>query len=278
MTDFEEAQLRHGLRAGAIPLSYRIKTALGITPAIYGDPIPIDKRRKGFDLSHWNSTVNHQTAVNAGIQFGYFRATLGTTYPDDQYSNNRTNAGNRYPWGSYHALTTAAGSSQAQWFWSKAKDNPGKLPLLLDAEIIMAASIIKSCVLQLYTLTGGQYPLIYTSAYKWSLITDDPVNSNKTWISNHCPLIVAHWGTDSPILPPGWATYAVHQYSADNNGLGVTYGAPPPPAADADMDLDRTSAGWLGQFLPPSDIESRVTALEGRMTDLEQRVTNLETG
>jgi GH25 family lysozyme M1 (1,4-beta-N-acetylmuramidase) len=252
MTDFEEALQRRGLRAGAVPLSYRIMAAF--IAAARGEPIPVDKRRKGYDLSHWNSTVNHQTAVNADIQFAYFRATLGTSYFDDQYNNNRTNAADRYPWGSYHALTTAAGGAQANWFCNNAENHQGKLPPVVDVELqAVDSASIKSFILQTYSRLGI-YPIIYTSAYFWGKVT----GTDKAWVSAHCPLWVAHWGTDNPILPPGWATYAIHQYSADGNGLGPTYGAP--PEGDHDMDLDYTNVGWLNQYLPPSDWEHRADA------------------
>ena len=258
------------MQAGRIPLTFEIKARLGLARAevaARGEPIPPAERRLGFDLSYWNQAVNHDTAILAGIQFGYFRATLGTTYRDSLYNHNRTNAGKRYPWGSYHAFSVnGAGGAQAANFCSTIGEGHGLLPPVIDVECNTTGTAVKSFCLELYS-NFHTYGLIYTSAYMWARLPSHP---DKTWVSNNCPLFVAHWSTLSPILPYGWNGYVVHQFSADGNGQGAKYGAP--PNGDADMDLDFTRQAWLDSFSPPSTLEQRVATLEHDVARLNAAV------
>ena len=242
-----------GMRAGRLPLRFSVVTLLHI--AARGAPIPPTERALGTDLSHWNGNVNFNTMFAAGARFSYFKATQGAAWFDDKYNLNRANVDGLMPWGSYHYLTAdAAGSVQANHFCNMMGANPGALPPVLDVELPSVESArIKSFALQFYMLMGNIYPMIYTSSYFWSLVT----GTDKAWISAHCPLFVAHWGTDSPILPAGWTNYVIHQYSADGNGLGRMYGAP--PEADKDMDLDRCRLSWLQQYAPPQDWAQSIT-------------------
>lgn len=89
------------------------------------------------------------------------------------------------------------------------------------------------------------WPVIYTSAYYWALVTGE---ADKAWISERCKLWVAHYGTISPIMPIGWTDYVLHQYSADGNGLGPTYGG-----HSTSMDLNYTRLSWLAQYEPAHD-------------------------
>jgi len=251
---------QRGMQAGRLPLRYSVSALLGITAR--GAPIPPAERALGTDISHWNGNMNFNTMFAAGARFSYFKASQGGAWLDDKYNLNRINVDALMPWGSYHFLTaTDAGSVQANHFVNTMGTQPGTLPPVLDVELLSVESArIKSFCIQFYTRMGSTYPYIYTSSYFWSLVT----GTDKAWISSHCPLWVAHWQTDSPILPAGWSTYVIHQYSADGNGKGPMYGAP--PEGEPDMDLDRCRLSWLAQFAPPPPppltIEQRVASLE----------------
>lgn len=242
-----------GLQAGNIPLSFQIRKFF-VTAR--GEPIPPTERALGIDTSKWNGVMNWQTAYNAGARFAYFKATQGTTILDVQYSISRVNIGELMPWGAYHYLTNTDGTAQANWFCDAVESSwMPVLPPVLDVELATVdAAVIKAFCNRLYVRLG-MFPMVYTSAYFWSLVTGD-----KAWVSARCQLFVAHWQTLSPLLPPGWTTYAVHQWSADGNGRGQEFGSA--PDGDHDMDLDFTRQSWLNQYNPQPTLEQRVTALE----------------
>lgn len=244
--DYEQTEAR-GMQAGRVPALYRFKSAV---LDVRGPSIPPSERATGCDVSKWNDGVNFVTMKNAGASFCFMKATQGTAWYDNYFNAHRTAIAGVLPFSPYHYLTNADGVTQANNFCNVVGDNYGALPPVVDVELAsVASSIVKAYCQRVYALLG-MYPMIYTSSYFWSLVTGA---TDKAWVSSHCQLWVAHWGTDSPILPSGWTNYSVHQYSADGNGLGVTYGAPPPPAADDDMDLNRCRLSWLYQYAPPAD-------------------------
>ena len=250
MTDTES----RGMNAGRIPLKHQVKAALGIGGVTArGVLSPPAERAIGCDVSKWDGLVNYQTMSNAGARFCYFKATQGNTIFDSQYNNSRTNC-TQLPWGSYHFLSASvAGATQADWFCDHMGDNGGLLPPVVDVELSsVASSIVKQFILQVYARLNV-YCIVYTSAYYWSLVT----GSDKAWISDHCGLWVAHYGTDYPLLPTGWTDYIMHQYSADGNMLGPTYGG-----QGSSMDLNRARISWVNQYDPQPTIEERVTAIE----------------
>jgi hypothetical protein len=240
MTSIDLAQVEvFGMQAGRLPFSKSLAVLLGI--AARGVPIPPAERAIGCDTSHWDGTINFPIMQGAGARFVYFKASQGTSLPDSQYNASRASVGSIMPWGSFHFLTTENGAMQADYFCNIVGDNPGVLPPVLDVELqSVASSVIKAYCIE-HCARLNRYPIIYTSAYFWDKVT----GSDKTWISNHCLLFVAHWGTDAPVLPSGWTLYTLHQYSADGNGMGHTYGA-----QSDDMDLDRCRVSWLKQFMP----------------------------
>ena len=255
--EYIETHEIRGMRAGALPLRSRIRAAIGLD--LRGPSIPPAERVPGIDTSHWDGNMNYGTSYAVGDRFVILKATQGVTWGDDQYipGVNKLRAQGNMAWGSYHFLTTSDGAAQANWFHTTARDYLGVIPPTLDVELAsVAASIVRACVERIY-YWFELWPIIYTSAYYWSLVTGA---SDKLWIAERCKLFVAHWGTDYPILPTGWTDYVLHQWSAENNKLGVIHGAPPPPAADADIDLDRCRRVWFEQFNPIPDWEHRVDA------------------
>jgi GH25 family lysozyme M1 (1,4-beta-N-acetylmuramidase) len=227
-----------GMQAGYIPLTYLARRYFRVFAT--GAPIPPEDRARGCDTSHWDGLIHFPTMKNAGALFCIFKATQGIAGVDDQFNNSRNNVGILMPWAGYHFLTTEDGTAQANNFCNAVGNNPGKLIPTLDVELrSVNSSIIKAYCVQHYARIG-KYPVIYTSAYFWDMVT----GTDKAWISTNCKLWVAHWGTLSPILPAGWATYLMHQYSADGNNLGRTYGG----QAD-DMDLNYCRLSWLRQYV-----------------------------
>lgn len=229
-----------GMSAGKLPLLYEVKS-LFQAPTF----IPEEEVVKGIDTSRWNGDMNFVTSKNVGTEFVYIKATQGISITDAQFVNSRNKLTGFLPWGAYHFLiSTVSGVSQADYFCNILGNNKGELPPVVDVESeSISSTIVRDFCVRVYNRLG-MYPIIYTSANYWAKV----FGSYKSWCSTNCKLWVAHWGTLSPLLPTGWNDYVIHQYSADGNNLGVYYGAPPPPDADYDMDLNRAKKSWLEQY------------------------------
>jgi len=69
----------------------------------------------GFDISHYQGTVNFAGAYSSGARFVIIKATEGTTYQDPNFSSNyggATNAG--LIRGGYHFARPDSGSGATQ--------------------------------------------------------------------------------------------------------------------------------------------------------------------
>jgi len=78
----------------------------------------------GFDVSHWQGTVNFAGAYSSGARFVVIKATEGSTYKDPNFSANyigATNAG--LIRGGYHFARPdgASGATQGEFFQSDEK-------------------------------------------------------------------------------------------------------------------------------------------------------------
>ena len=87
----------------------------------------------------------------------------------------------------------------------------------------------------------GRMPIIYTPPAWWDSCTGDSTGFGPD------PLWVPSITTGSPVLPDGWANWAVWQYS----GTGTVNGI-----ASADTDLDQASATFLGLLNPGTQDQS----------------------
>jgi lysozyme len=225
--------------------------------------IPPAERRVICDISGWNGSpehgVNFATMKAAGVSAVYIKATQGLTSIDSQFIISRNAAEGILSWGVYHFVTTQGGVAQADHLLTVIGSRTGQLPITLDVEQqSISAQIIKDCVQRIEERTGS-LPLIYTSVNFWGKVYGATA---KRWVSDHCELWVAHWEVENPSIPYGWNDYVIHQYTA--NAVGVDYGAPPPPDADDDIDLNRCRVDWLSNYVDDGvlTIEERIVALE----------------
>lgn len=244
--NLEVVEIR-GMQAGRVPFTASVKQAVqaAIHTLARGEPIPIAERAPGIDTSWWNGNMNF--GYNPLLRFACIKATQGVSILDGQYLNSRTKLITLgKPFHAYHFLTTSDGAAQANWFLSQIREYPGPIYPVVDVELLsVPASLIRACVHAIYN-EMKLWPMIYTSAYFWSMVTG---TADKKWVAERCKLWVAHWDTDSPILPPDWTQYYIHQHSANNNKQGQAWGAP--PGAEPDMDLNRCRKSWLAQFESP---------------------------
>nr|QNJ46240.1 GH25 muramidase [Curreya sp.] len=184
----------------------------------------------GFDISHYQGTVNFAGAYSSGARFVIIKATEGTTYTDPNFSNNYVGATNaKFIRGAYHFARPdgGSGSTQAQFFHSHGGGWSGDgitLPGMLDIEygptstcygLSTSAMVtwITDFVNEYHALTG-RYPLIYTTNDWWNTCTG---NTNK--FSTTCPLVLARYSSSVGTIPGGWPFQTIWQFN-DNYAYG----------------------------------------------------------
>lgn len=186
---------------------------------------------QGFDISHYQGSVNYQAAYNGGLRFAYIKATQGTTYQDPKFSDHYTGCTNAgFIRGGYHyADGTGDGSEEANFFlkhgggWS----NDGiTLPGMLDLEGNCKSVAWIQNFVNTYHAATGRYVVLYSSPSWWSSCTG---NSNAFVNTN--PLFMACYNAN-PCTPQGhWPYYTFWQYKDSN-----TYGG----------DSDVFNGGYTG--------------------------------
>jgi GH25 family lysozyme M1 (1,4-beta-N-acetylmuramidase) len=88
-----------------------------------------------------------------------------------------------------------SGADQADYFLEHTIDRRGQLPCSLDVELnFVLASKIRAFIEYTHAELG-YYEDIYTSMYYWGKVSGA---TDKAWLSAHCNLWVAHWGTLMP--------------------------------------------------------------------------------
>ncbi|KAI1428920.1 glycoside hydrolase family 25 protein [Xylaria sp. FL1777] len=174
---------------------------------------------QGFDISHYQPSVNFAAAYSAGARFVIIKATEGTTYIDSSFSSHysgATSAG--FIRGGYHFahLDTSSGATQANYFlahgggWSgDGITLPGMLDLEGDCVLSVSATVawIKDFS-DTYHSKTGVYPLLYTNPSWWSSCTG---NSNAFTSTN--PLVLARYSSSAGTPPGGWPYYTFWQYN-----------------------------------------------------------------
>ncbi|KAL2054842.1 hypothetical protein ABVK25_004664 [Lepraria finkii] len=207
-----------------------ILVALKFTTAT---PAPLERRAtvQGFDISHYQPTVNFQGAYNSGARFVIIKATEGTTYIDPSFSSHYTGATNAgLIRGGYHFAhpDTSTGAAQATYFLAHGGGWSGDgitLPGMLDIEynpngatcygLSTSAMVawIQSFVNTYHTKTT-RYPMIYSTNDWWSTCT-----GNSAAFDTTCPLVLARYGSTVGTIPGGWPYQTIWQ-----NADTYTYG------------------------------------------------------
>ncbi|KAJ9148453.1 Lysozyme [Pleurostoma richardsiae] len=200
---------------------------------------------QGFDVSHYQSSVDFAAAYSSGARFVIIKATEGTTYIDPLFSSHYTSATNAgLIRGGYHFAHPGetTGAAQADYFLAHGGGWSGDgitLPGMLDLESSSSSqcwglstssmvSWIKAFSDQYHSKTG-RYPMLYTSPSWWTSCTG---NSNAFASTN--PLVLAHYSSSIGTIPGGWSYQTIWQ-----NSDSYTYGG------DSDIfngALDRLTA------------------------------------
>jgi GH25 family lysozyme M1 (1,4-beta-N-acetylmuramidase) len=179
---------------------------------------------QGFDISHYQPSVNFAAAYNAGARFVIIKATEGTSYIDPSFSSHYTGATNAgLIRGGYHFAHPGqtTGAAQADYFIAHGGGWSGDgitLPGMLDLEAessgqcwglsttAMVAWI--KAFSDRYHSREGVYPMLYTNPSWWSACTG---NSNAFVNTN--PLVLAHYSSSVGTIPGGWSYQTIWQNS-----------------------------------------------------------------
>ncbi|KAI4223669.1 MAG: hypothetical protein L6R40_008490 [Gallowayella cf. fulva] len=181
---------------------------------------------QGFDISHYQPTVNYQGAYNSGARFVIIKATEGTTYIDPKFSqhyNGATAAG--LIRGGYHFARPASssGAAQANYFVAHGGGWSGDgrtLPGMLDMEYGTASQggtcygLSKTSMVawirdfsNTYHAQTTRWPMIYTTNDWWVSCT-----GNSAAFSSNSPLVLARYSSAGPgTIPGGWPFQTIWQ-------------------------------------------------------------------
>lgn len=179
----------------------------------------------GFDITH-NSPVKDWAAVVAdGMSFVFLRATQGTTFVDPAFKEQwvQSKAAGLIR-GAYHFGVGGNGLLQADHFLELVNPERGDL-LALDLEqnpqgSSMTLDDASDFVKRIKEKTG-KYPIIYSGHTIKELITSNPEKAAEII---KCPLWIASYSSNDPILPSSWNKWTFWQlsYSYKIKGLGVS--------------------------------------------------------
>lgn len=179
----------------------------------------------GFDVSHYQGTINWASQYSKGARFAYMKATEGTSYRDPNFNTNYTNSYKAgFIRGAYHFArpNVSSGATQAAYFASHGGgwSADGKtLPPALDIEYnpysggtcyglshSSMVSWIKSFSNYIHT-KYDKYPMIYTTYDWWKTCTG---NSSAFAATN--PFWIAIYRSTPPTsIPAGTATWTMWQ-------------------------------------------------------------------
>ncbi|MCJ1357267.1 MAG: hypothetical protein MMC33_007263 [Icmadophila ericetorum] len=206
-------------------------------------PTPTSGVIQGFDVSHFQKTVDFAAAYKSGARFVYSKATDGTTLIDKTFAGKSTAAAAAgLLHGAYHFArpSTGTGATQANFFLAHG-GNPasdGKtLISFVDLEanpkdpqgagvcynlspkemVTFIADFVNT-----YKAATGKAPMIYTTNSWWKQCT----GNSKAFSSS--PLMLARYAKTPGAIPGGWAKYTIWQ-----NSDKYTYGG----------DSDKLSGG-----------------------------------
>jgi lysozyme len=191
-------------------------------PSDAGPPV---SNGSGIDVSHYQGGVNW-TLVKTGRNFGFAKATEGTSYTDSAFATNfagmKTAGVQR---GAYHFFRASKDPvAQADYFAGVLEANGYNarydLAPMLDVEILDGVSAATAvAAVQAFLNEAepkiGATMFIYTGPSFW---THQMGNPN---FSSH-PLWIAHYTTAAqPTIPSSWNSYTLWQYTQSDKVSGV---------------------------------------------------------
>lgn len=207
----------------------------------------------GFDIHRYNNAVDPQVAKDAGIHFALIRAGgidyYGKCYTDDFFERNSEVFPDFMPVGYWFVFRPNFDPHmQANYFVNLIRDKRHQIPAAFDVELkgVVNQETFKDNLLAAFSDLDAAFPndkhINYTRAgfFNSNVAPDPRWALYDLWVARYTSW-PQPWGNPndaSYVYPRDWETWVFWQWSADGNGRGQEFGAPPPPLADHDMDLD----------------------------------------
>ncbi len=239
----------------------------------------------GIDVHRYNGQMDYPIAYAAGARFVLARCGGGYTntglpFTDSQWENNVAHAPPVIPcFGAWWYLSGFASTVVSQANYCADLLIPHKealtLGFWLDCEwwsTGIAPTANRDLALRFIdtfqALSGIPVRGIYTRQSIWDAYVAPSARlaALDLWAARYSAALTSPW-SDGYYRFRDWQAYKFWQFSADGNGLGQKYGAPAPPAADADIDLDRWALSlddlyaYAGIQPPALSLEQKVDRL-----------------
>lgn len=205
-------------------------------------------RYLGVDVSHHNGRLDWQGLVDAGVLFGFAKATQGLGFVDSQYSRNVSEMKRLgvIP-GAYHWLESGDPAGQARHFIDVVGDTDG-LNLALDVEDPVEKpqeSDVRGFLKELRQLARGHKVFIYTGSPYWGRI-----GNPKLSLAPH-PLWHANYGNNTPT--------PIEDLDLRTVDFAVSYGS----WKKATIRQFKSRALFQGNNIDVNAFEGRLTTLQG---------------
>lgn len=216
----------------------------------------------GIDTNRYNGDVNYKTAWDAGARFVITKAggtysNVSECYPDMKFPRNVVEAPKIFKvFGVFfYFMVKYDPTAQANFFADLVIPHLSKinLPLWCDFEDNSTNLSPQVCTDRIFTFKNvlesrtSRKMGIYTRMefFNRSVSRSSSWKTIPLWPARYKSGLTSPW-SDGYYEPLDWPLDAwdFWQYSADGNGLGEKYGAPPPPDGDRDMDLDYFHGGY----------------------------------
>lgn len=176
---------------------------------------------QGIDASHFQGTIEWSEVAASGKHLAIVKATEGLDDPDTEFAANwQALATQDMVRGAYHFfIAHDDGKAQAEFFLSTVSLKAGDLLPVLDAESMGDATAEQTVAgiqqwLDTVEAAVGRKPIIYTDPNFWNTLNAGSQFSDY-------PLWLAEYSEVPPVVPNGWETWQLWQYSSDGSVNGV---------------------------------------------------------
>lgn len=185
----------------------------------------------GVDVSRYQGMVDWAAVRQSGRSMAIARVSDGTRFPDAQFPRNWSVMALRgFVRGAYQYFRASQDPiAQADLFLSYLADDPigwGDLPPIMDIETAdgQSASVVRARMqiwLDYMEAATGTTPIIYTANFMSNIIGPS--------FGSYYPLWVANWNVTCPLMPVGWSSWVIWQYSSTGRVPGI----------QGNVDMDR---------------------------------------
>lgn len=205
-----------------------------------------------IDVSHYNDVTSWEAVHGAGIRAVIQKATEGLGPLDRVYELRHGAAKSAgLLWGSYHFAHAGDGAQQAEHYLGLANPAPDEL-VAVDVERSAAGSTISYTDLCKFVETVhsslGRYPVVYGSNILREVTAGHHGSST---VLHNCPLWVANYHSENPVLPDPWGFWTLWQYSDGTHTLpGFGSVAVPGIAGPVDRDTFNITDKPISEYWP----------------------------